>query len=155
MNGTARERPRNGTRVRVGHGGNIPAKPRQGQPSGARKAAYEDLLAVPFRNGGENPLLGLDCYGQAKEINRRLGHPLPCSDRTERGLLKVGDKWQDATELGDIIVSDPELTGELAHCSTVVSLRETFSLSCSERQGAYAIPARRISRVVGVWRSIQ
>ena len=38
---------------------------------------YDDLIGVPFLDGGRDPKIGLDCWGLALEVFRRHGITLP------------------------------------------------------------------------------
>lgn len=37
----------------------------------------EDLIGLPFIDGGRNPTVGLDCWGLSTEVFRRYGITLP------------------------------------------------------------------------------
>ena len=39
--------------------------------------AYDDLIGVPFVDGGRDPKSGLDCWGLVKEAFRRQGCEVP------------------------------------------------------------------------------
>jgi len=41
------------------------------------KIAIEDLIGLPFIDGGRDPNIGLDCWGLSTEIFRRYGQQLP------------------------------------------------------------------------------
>ena len=38
---------------------------------------YDDLIGIPFVNGGRNRAIGFDCYGLAMEVYSRFGVRLP------------------------------------------------------------------------------
>lgn len=113
---------------------------------------FRDLLGVPFIEGGDDPRRGLDCWGQAAEIARRLGLRLPIPGREEDGLTMVGTRWEDADRVGDLIGSDPGKIGVATHVSTVVDINHHLVLSCSENSGPFVVPASMIGRVICVRR---
>lgn len=39
--------------------------------------AYDDLIGIPFVDGGRDPKKGLDCWGLVKEAFRRQGYEVP------------------------------------------------------------------------------
>lgn len=62
---------------------------------------YEDLLGVPFKDGGRNPKEGLDCYGLAIEVFRRHGIELPpywvsCTDTSliDKTIAEERKHWR-------------------------------------------------------------
>lgn len=123
--------------------------------------AWEDLLGVPFLAGGDDPAVGLDCYGQAREVNRRLGQtipalgqvrPTPETSATGCAAL-VAVEIQDA-EPGDMLLDDPENLGYPSHVTTVVS--QGWGLSVSANHGrAYCLPLHRVKHRCGVWRPVR
>jgi cell wall-associated NlpC family hydrolase len=38
---------------------------------------FNDLIGIPFLDGGRDPKIGLDCWGAAREIYQRFGCELP------------------------------------------------------------------------------
>lgn len=114
---------------------------------------YQDLLSVPFCAGGDDPAVGLDCWGQAAEIARRLGLELPIPGRSAQGLCWLGPSWECATAAGDLLGSDLEGMGSPTHVSTLVDPGRHLVLTCSERSGAFAVPSWTIAHLVGVWRA--
>jgi len=121
--------------------------------SEARRVRFLDLLGVPFERGGDDPATGLDCWGQAAEINRRLGKRLPEPGRSAGGLQVVGTRAEDATMLGDLVCSDLEGTGEPSHVSVLVDLDRRLALSCSENGGPFAVPVGMLGKVVRILRA--
>lgn len=66
---------------------------------------YDDLIGVPYVNGGRDPKTGLDCWGLAIEMFRRQGLQLPPylvdATRTElcMSLFESGKpKWVELEE---------------------------------------------------------
>ena len=114
---------------------------------------WQDLLAVPFEHGGEDPDWALDCYGQAKVINARAGHPINDDAREASGLKRIGDRWSDVRlQVGDLLINDPEERGVMSHVSTVVDPSRPLVLSCSENHGPYACAAWMVQDLIGVYR---
>lgn len=118
---------------------------------------YEDLLAVPFLAGGDDPAVGLDCYGQAREINRRLGRVLPAlgmgrpTPETSAHGVAALVRVEYPPEVGDLLLDDPEGLGYPSHVSTVV--RPGWALSVSAKHGrAYCWPLGRVRSRCGIWR---
>lgn len=59
-----------------------------------------DLIGVPFLDGGRDPAIGLDCYGLVKEVFKRQGINLPefhicCEDFTniDKEIGKQRELW--------------------------------------------------------------
>lgn len=124
----------------------------------AQAVPWEDLLAVPFLAGGDDPSVGLDCYGQAREINRRLGRNLPdlgairpTPDASAEGVSSLV-RLEGPIEVGDLLLDDPERLGYPSHVTTVV--RPGWGLSVSARHGrAYCWPLSRVLYRCGIWRA--
>jgi probable lipoprotein NlpC len=77
---------------------------------------YEDLLAVPWKQGGRS-LSGLDCYGLVKELFSRLGRDLPEIDPTPEAVADLDGLIIPAClELGEKI-DNPE-----AYCVVVFAM---------------------------------
>lgn len=122
---------------------------------------WEDLLAVPFLAGGDDPTVGLDCYGQAREINRRLGRSMPelgqarpTPDASATGCAALIAVDPSEADVGDLALDDPEELGYPSHVSTVV--RRGWALSVSANHGrAYCLPFHRVKHRCGVWRPIR
>lgn len=118
---------------------------------------WQDLLAVPFLAGGDDPAAGLDCWGQARIVNARIGLALPDLSRarptredTELGMRALV-RIAHADRIGDMLFADPLGLGYPSHVSTVVVPGRT-ALSTSERHGPYAWPLHRVPCALGHWR---
>ena len=105
---------------------------------------WVDLLAVPFRHGGDSLADGLDCWGQAVEVNRRLGRAISARDPS------VFVRVDGCEDVGDILASDPERFGFISHVSTVVA--PNCALSTSIKHGPYTLPLHRVGKELGSWR---
>jgi hypothetical protein len=115
------------------------------------RVEWEDLLRVPFLEGGDDPAIGLDCWGQAREIARRKGTPFPAErpDPREPGEFERVVRWE---EVGDLLTSDPTARGFVSHVSTVVDVARGLALSTSVRAGAFCWPIHRVHHEMGVYR---
>lgn len=51
---------------------------------------FSDLIGVPFLDGGRDPKKGLDCYGLAIEVYRRMGKSLIDIQNLEYELIRTG-----------------------------------------------------------------
>lgn len=100
-----------------------------------------DLLSVPFALGTDG-----DCWGLAREINRRLGRTLP-----EVPCLDTLRRVEEPYEVGDVLVSDPEGLGHPSHAAVVVE--PGWALTTSEKHGPRCLPIHRVRKECGVWRS--
>ena len=128
---------------------------------GILRIEWRDLLAVPFRFGGEDAGTGLDCWGQARVIARRAGFYVPewptrwrdDPSRTMTPALEyVGPVPSCATHIADLLVSDPEELGWPSHVATIIDERTRHALSTSGKYGPYTLPAARHPCTYGVWR---
>lgn len=120
------------------------------------RVEWQDLLSVPFLADGDDPSVGLDCWGQAREIARRAGIPFPDVGKrpTAEAALHAAAfrrvmRWD---EVGDVLVSDPLNRGYVTHVSTVVDIDQGLALSTSERAGPFCWPIHRVHYELGVWR---
>jgi cell wall-associated NlpC family hydrolase len=62
---------------------------------------FDDLIGLPFIDGGRNPAAGLDCWGLSTEVFRRYGIELPdykisCEDasRINSEINKQKPSWR-------------------------------------------------------------
>jgi cell wall-associated NlpC family hydrolase len=58
---------------------------------------FDDLIGIPFVDGGRDPRTGLDCWGLVREVFRRAGTTLPdftigCHDTTEIGAAVESER---------------------------------------------------------------
>lgn len=120
---------------------------------------WQDLLRVPFLAGGDDPSIGLDCWGICREVARRAGLAFPPHDwgEAEPGAAwstfrRIGDRWTALGAVGDLLVSDPERKGYASHVSVVVDAERGIVLSTSKLHGPYSWPAFRVPCDYGVWR---
>ncbi len=118
---------------------------------------WRDLLGVPFLLGGDELATGIDCWGQAREVNRRAGRALPDLSRTrpspedaERGLVGLVPV-RPPYEVGDVFMSDPEGRGYPSHVAVLVE--PGWTISCTQRHGPYARREAVTPRDLGVWRA--
>lgn len=126
---------------------------------------WHDLLGRPFRKP-RSTSSGLNCFDVAAEITRRIyGDPAglvhPCSS------LEEGDSWFEATrfnenwELVGRGLSSATQVGDIVGCgksgilttvyTRIERLRPTF-LTSAVRGGVVAVPASKITDVIGVYR---
>lgn len=121
---------------------------------------WQDLLAVPFLVHGDDPAIGLDCWGIAREIARRAGlvfprlvGPTPDTAGEIRARFHyLGARWSCIGEVGDLLLSDPERLGYVSHVTTVVDVERAMVLTTSKRTGPYCWPAYRARCELGVVR---
>ena len=117
---------------------------------------YEDLLAVPFLLGGDDPVVGLDCWGQAREVCARVGLAFPDVTRTTpeksdlSGVTSHLTSIPQATQPGDLLLSDPEEYGYPSHVAVVVV--PGWVLTTSRKHGPSVMPLHRAPCELGVWR---
>lgn len=112
---------------------------------------WRDMLTWPFERA--------NCYALAEEVCRRAGIVLPplCPNWAdgEREVLSklvcVGATTAAATEIGDLIISDPKRLGYASHVAVVVE--PGMALSTSVESGPYAWRPSRHPCDKGVWRS--
>jgi hypothetical protein len=125
------------------------------------KIEHLDLLAVQFAPRGDDPTIGLDCWGMAREVARRAGLFLPTwphftADDPRAELTPfvefLGDHCTAARKCGDLIIGDPKKLGWPSHVAVLVDELDLVALSTSEVHGAYAWPAFRHACDYGVWR---
>lgn len=119
---------------------------------------WADLLRVPFADGGSDPETGIDCSGAALVVLRRLGVDITraafredAGEHFEEWKL-LGHRADDAVELGDVILSDPDGCGFGCHVSVLVNLANRTALTAHIDRGVIALPASRITNVVGAFR---
>lgn len=125
-----------------------------------------DLLAIPFKAGSDDPDNGgIDCWGQARIVNKRVGRVVPelggerpsrtISEEGCRALVLVASIGTPistvALETGDMFFSDPSDLGYPSHVATVVEIG--WAVSTCEKHGPYAWPVRRMACDCGVWRA--
>ena len=60
-------------------------------------ALYEDLIGVPFIDGGRDPKTGLDCCGLVMELYRRFGHPVEDYKIAAVDVAKIADTMANST----------------------------------------------------------
>ena len=122
---------------------------------------WQDLLAVPFKLGGDDPATGLDCYGQARVIAQRAGLVLPDlhdGERVQDWLVRYPEACErvfasEGLRVGGLILSDPEGLGFASHVATVVVAgRKAWAITTSERSGPMASSAFRMNASHGIWR---
>ena len=111
---------------------------------------YEDLLALPYVERGDDPNVGLDCFGQMREVHKRLGFLSSpdeardvsgIADLARVGLEVLGTDYRLATRLGDVLVSDPKGGSIPSHVSTLVEMRGPLFLSVQHnRDGRTGMP---------------
>jgi cell wall-associated NlpC family hydrolase len=116
---------------------------------------WRDLLALPFERA--------NCYDLAVEVCRRAGlrlPPLPCNwaevgkgVESEIGpaLQFVGESPVAATQIGDLLIGDPEGKGYASHVAVLVE--KGLALSTSVKAGPFARGVRRHPCDLGVWRT--
>jgi len=118
--------------------------------------AWQDLLGVPFLLGGDDPAVGLDCWGQARVIRARLGREIQALPTREGDCLPlcaltcVGQRPTRSSEVGDLIFGDPEGKGYPSHVSIVVEPGR--ALTTTIRHGPLSISVRAAACEYGVWR---
>ena len=124
---------------------------------------YVDLLGVPYRKDGRDKS-GMDCSGVCAEVLRRLGHDVPEAAWSLRwdpvgGELVTPDCWErvgsgymDATQVGDILASDPGGMGLASHVSIVTAPRYCTVVSAHEEVGVYVSKSYATRNVVGAYR---
>lgn len=121
-----------------------------------------DLLSVPFVPNGDDPFVGLDCWGIACEIARRAGLVFPrLSGQTMESVAEfnarfrcIGARWSCIGKVGDLMLSDPEHLGYASHVKTVVDVERELVLTTGVRTGPYSWPAHRARCELGVWRFV-
>lgn len=114
------------------------------------RVEWLDLLRVPFLEDGDDPAVGLDCWGQAREVCRRAGVPFPDIGRSEAArYFELLPRW---SEVGDLLASDPTKKGRPSHVAVVVDVALGLALSTSVRAGPFCWPIHRASSECGVWR---
>lgn len=96
---------------------------------------YNDLIGVPFVNGGRDPAAGLDCWGLFMEVMQRFGTPVPdykisCFDttfigrETRRELAKMWVATDKPSAGVAITLSiDGKHPGEIQHFGVCVNNR--------------------------------
>lgn len=122
-----------------------------------QRIPYEDLLRVPYAEDGDDPRIGLDCWGQCCELLRRCGKVPPDVDRivadmdtADSALTLVRKELRGPLELGDVLVSMPT---HRPHVQTVVDPGMRLALTVQAGAGAILRPARMIENFVGVYRA--
>ena len=123
----------------------------------------DDLIGIPFATGGRT-LSELDCAGLAQEVLRRAGMDAPdlptvweqdpdaAVERWGAAWEKVGDTWDSATLVGDVIVSDPGHLGRSVHLSVVASARPQRVLTTLLGKAVHAARPCPREDIVGVYR---
>ena len=88
---------------------------------------YEDLLSIPYEDGGRDPKKGLDCYGLLLELCRRNGKPL--KDIYSKGRVK-GERLPDLKETVNIMPIDKHSVkyGDVMYCLVDHNLHVGFML---------------------------
>jgi cell wall-associated NlpC family hydrolase len=119
---------------------------------------WADLLKVPFADGGSDPTSGIDCSGTVLIVLKRLGVDITrAAFREDAGehfedWKLLGHRVDDAVELGDVILSDPDGCGFGCHVSVLVNVHNRTTLTAHKDRGVIAMPANRIRNVVGAFR---
>lgn len=120
------------------------------------RVEWSDLLRVPFLDNGDDPAVGLDCFGLAREIARRAGIPFPDVGirPSEEAVLRAScfTKLMRWDEVGDILAADPTKRGFVSHVSVVVDTEKGLALSTAKRSGPYCWPIHRVHNELGAWR---
>ena len=120
---------------------------------------WQDLLCVPYLVDGDDPEIGLDCWGIAREVARRamITFPFVGPRPSEEAVLRAScfQKVMRCDEVGDILASDPTKRGFVSHVSAVVDVERGLALSTSPRIGPYCWPIHRVGHEFGVWRMNQ
>lgn len=112
---------------------------------------WTDLLAIPWRECGDNPGEGLDCYGLARIACARLGKRLPPWDEMiQEGADSVAQRVLrlELAEPGDVIVSRPS-SAQRRHITTVVG--PGLGLTTSQR-GPCLVRLGLLRGVQSIWR---
>lgn len=84
-----------------------------------------DLIGVPFRDGGRNISTGLDCWGLVMEVYARLGIKVPDYGKTipsAYSSLEIGKKAKDAGATGEWEKVDCPAFGDLVAMHTDMSV---------------------------------
>lgn len=121
------------------------------------------VLGLPFVDGGRSPREGFDCAGVALWVLRELGFDPPegCMDGDGGACwVYVGDRYLDATEPGDVIVSDPsgycegdsQCTPPSPHVTVLVDPRARMCLTAHEGGGVIGMKAHLVSNLLRVVR---
>lgn len=121
-----------------------------------------DLVGARYVRGGWDRERdgGLDCYGAACEVLRRLGLDLP-RDREESAFASVsGADWRlvgrasgEATELGDVVLTHSE--GAPAGVLVVVEVgARRRLLTALPVLGVVVLRPPQVRRVLGVYRHV-
>lgn len=121
-----------------------------------RCVEFEDLLRLPYKDGGMSPRdEGLDCLGACATILGRChGHEARARfvDLAE-GNVEPGT-WYEVSEvapqLGDIALSTNH-DGSL-HVSAVASLDPPLVLSSAHGYGVFTQPLSQVPHLIGVYR---
>ena len=120
------------------------------------RVEWVDLLTVPYLENGDDPSIGLDCWGQACEVARRAGLSFPVvgsRPSSEAALHECAfERVPRADRAGDVLAADPHALGFVSHVSSVVDAERGLALSTSPRAGAFCWPIRRVGIGLGVWR---
>jgi hypothetical protein len=131
---------------------------------------WEDLLNVPWKQWGRT-MTGADCAGVAELVNIKLGLlrsgelAFPRYTPTAAGLgfdefmlahvqrfEELGTELRFATQLGDVVVTDPSGNGMSAHLFTLVDLSPRTFLTALSKRGVRPVDAATVRNVQRVLR---
>lgn len=135
---------------------------------------YQDLLRVPFQEGGRDPRRGLDCLGVVMVYLARIRsvvpldafpseHPSSVAEVTDwlegahsRWWDRVGDSPTNAILAGDVVFSLNGRTRALPHVAVLCyPATPKLLLSASKHTGVFTLPLERAGQhgeVLGVYR---
>ena len=125
------------------------------------------LLRVPFLWHGDDPEVGLDCWGAWKVVAAEAGLALPddhalrfgTGDDVASGLdalaahfVPIGVPPEGGWRVGDLIQQDGRGRGVADHVATIVDTAAPLALTTSERTGTLVLRLGRLQRIVGALR---
>ncbi len=128
---------------------------------------FSDLLGKPYA------LHAMDCSTIAEEINRRAGRQVPPTSFFRQpgsqgeahevetylgdgGWTRAGDQFQDAKQVGDLVLVDPDGNGLARGLWTLVDCRSGTFLTAAPAHGVVAMTRSAAAgfahKVFGVYR---
>ena len=108
---------------------------------------YLDILGRPWDQ--------MNCQDAVRCLYGRAGIDLPedALSRAVGGWELVGTRWTDASQVLDVIASDPECVGCESHLSVIVKADPPrLAVTSSAANGVATTPVWAIQRVLGVYR---
>ena len=137
-----------------------------------RMGEFTALLGIPWKQGGDHPQEGMDCWGAVREVYRIRGFDVPSLPFIWRDMRRdqtldvpVSDIDREASKRGwevvtkypplkdmDIIVSSPGKDAERVHTSVVIDSERLLCLSSSVQLGVYERSFFRLDNVIAVYR---